>query len=67
MLSADSPTKEEITQFIDMARELRVPLNIDRVFKEMILDEAKAFFAGSVTAEKAADAICTKANTYRAE
>ncbi|WP_343250982.1 ABC transporter substrate-binding protein [Diplocloster hominis] len=66
-IDAEPPTREEITQFIDMARELRIPLNIDRVFKEMILDEAKAFFAGSVTAEKAADAICTKANTYRAE
>ncbi|MCU6735640.1 ABC transporter substrate-binding protein [Diplocloster agilis] len=66
-VSADAPTKEEITSFIDMARELRVPLNMDRVFKEMILDESKAFFAGSASAEKAADAICKKANTYQAE
>lgn len=61
------PTKEEIAEIMDLAKTLTVPFNVDRVFREMIFDEAKPFFEGSVTAEKAAEAILNKANTYLAE
>lgn len=66
-LTFDYPTKEEIQDFMESAKALHVPLNVDRVFLEMIISEAGAYFEGTITADKAADAILSKANTYLAE
>lgn len=66
-LTFEWPTKSEIADITDLAKTLTVPLNVDRVFKDMILEEATPFFEGSVTAEKAAETIMNKANTYLAE
>lgn len=67
MLGFEWPTREEIASITDLAKTLTKPMNADRVLKEMILSESKLFFEGSITAEKAAEAILTKANTYLAE
>lgn len=51
----------------DRAKTLEIPLNMDRVFEEMIMQEAKAFFEGTISAKEATEAILTKAGTYLAE
>lgn len=61
------PEKEEIKEITDMARTLTAPLNMDRIYKETILSEAKLYFEGTVSAEKAAEAIIRKVSTYLAE
>lgn len=66
-LSMDYPNSQEIQEFVDIIKSLDQPLNIDQTFREMILDEAEKFLSGSTTAEKAADAILSKANTYLSE
>lgn len=66
-LSYESPTKEQIMKFTDLAATLTIPLNIDRALREMILNGAEPYFAGSVSKEKAVEDIMNKAGTYLAE
>lgn len=67
IISFDYPTEQEINSFIEEIEKLAVPLNIDKVFQEMIINETEQFLEGSISAEKAAEAILSKANTYFAE
>lgn len=66
-ISADYPSKEQIEEFVELAKSLKVPLNIQNTVRKIILEESEAFFEGSVSVEKAADAVLNKVNRFLTE
>lgn len=61
------PHRSEVQLIAEMGKSLTVPVQIDDIIGEMILDGAKTYFDGSRSAKEAAADIAEKADTYLAE
>ena len=61
------PPRSEVQLIAEMGKKLTVPVQIDEIIGEMILDGANTYFDGSRSAEEAAADIAEKADTYLAE
>ncbi|WP_367932498.1 hypothetical protein [Enterocloster citroniae] len=61
------PTKEERRMIFDAASRANKPVRTDRVLTEIIIDETKGYFEGSLSLEQAAQNAQNKANLYFSE
>ena len=66
-LYAEYPDQEKRKQFMAISEELKVPVSIDDVLLEMIVNETKGFFEGTQDAKSAARAVENKAKLYYSE
>ena len=61
------PTKEERRMIFDAASRANKPVRTDRVLTEIIINETKGYFEGSLSLEQAAQNAQNKANLYFSE
>lgn len=67
MFSADEPSGEQLMPFIQISREANVPVLLDDVILEVIIDEGIAYCKGEKSIDEAISAITGKTKTYMAE
>lgn len=59
--------KEEIKKFIGHFKELKSPINQDRIFEEMLIETTKEFLSGNKTAEDTLQILEDKTKAYLSE
>lgn len=67
MLSGEWPSKEECQTLFDVAAQADKPVRTDRVLMEIIINETKGYFDGSLSLEQAAQNAQNKADLYFSE
>lgn len=67
VLSGEWPTKEECRMLFDVAAQADQPVMPDRVLMEIVINETKGYFDGSLSLEQAAQNAQNKADLYFSE
>jgi hypothetical protein len=67
MVTGDWPIKEERDEILDMATKVTVPIDINQVIFDMIIEETIPYLKGEAEAEQVKSALESKINIYMAE